>query len=270
MRRLLLLLSSLLSAAGHAACPPTEPGPASQVRLQGNAALIVTHATTVHDPRLATKAGVDAAVAAARKARMPVVYLQDDSPPETYFADDCSPDFRVGSEGGELGFAVPDDTVASVGGHLEMCLSVSWHEILLQWSRRPPRNHTLVAYMDAIYSNAKGIDESAPYFEALGRFMNVVTYGRPGGEQWPKLSLLETLGVIIDPAAQLDYLVSVLPNWARTLPPEYRVELRLNGELARVLRGATGRGAPTLTFDFRDSALEAVGAAEISSRRPAP
>ena len=81
---------------------------------------------------------------------------------------------------------------------------------------------------------------------------------------------LETLGLIIDPQAQYDYLAQVLPNWARTMPSSYRVEMRLNGDLARVLRAGEGRDAPTLVFDFRDSAIDADVDDAFSSRRPAP
>ncbi|MCB1927034.1 MAG: hypothetical protein KDH17_03250 [Rhodocyclaceae bacterium] len=262
-----LLLLPIMAAA---ACPPAEPISPSGVRLQAPEALIVTHASRVHDPRLVTKPGIDAAIAHARAAGLPVVQLQDDGPPESYFTDDCAADYRVHSEGGELAFAVPDRRILSVGGHLELCLSTTWHEILLQWSRRPPHDRMLTIFMDAVYSNGKGIDEASPHFEALGRFMSVVTYGRPGGESWPKLSLLETLGLIIDPQAQYDYLAQVLPNWARTMPTSYRVEMRLNGDLARVLRAGEGRDAPTLVFDFRDSAIDADVDDAFSSRRPAP
>ncbi|MCB1887514.1 MAG: hypothetical protein KDH20_07895 [Rhodocyclaceae bacterium] len=266
MRPLSVVAVALWPTWAAATCPPAEPEPPGSFAVAAPTALIVTHATGVHDPRLATKPGIDAAVALARREGLPVIYLQDDSPPDSYFAGDCAPERRIRSEGGELGFGVPDDAVVSVGGHLEMCLSVSWHEVLLQWSKRPPRSRTLTVFMDGVYSNAKAIDEQDPYYDALSRFMNVVTYGRPGGEHWPKLTLLETLGIIIEPAAQIDYLVRVLPNWARTMPPAYRVELWLNGALARRLQGGEGRMAPVLRFDFRDSALDPA----LSLRQPNP
>ncbi|MCB1909773.1 MAG: hypothetical protein KDH15_20625 [Rhodocyclaceae bacterium] len=268
MRALPVPTLLLLPILAIAACPPTEPVAAADIALHSPAALIVTHASTVHDPRMVTRPGLDAAIALARARGLPVVQLQDDGPAESYFAGDCAADFRVRSQGGELGFEVPDEQVLSVGGHLEMCLSTTWHEILLQWARRPPHDRVLTIFMDAIYSNGKGIDETSRHFDALARFMGVVTYGRPGGESWPKLSLLETLGVIIDPQGQRDYLAQVLPNWARTMPDTYRVEMWLDGELARVLRAGGGSGAPTLVFDFRDSAMTNGFDDELTGRRP--
>lgn len=142
-----------------------------------------------------------------------------------------------------------------VGGHLELCLSAALHDILLQWSKQPPRNLTVTYLMDAIYSNGKLVDPAEPYYGDFVKFMNVVTYGRPGGEHWPKLSLLETMGVIIREDHEMLYLKQVLPRWDRTFPPSYRVELQLNDSVKKVLRPAAGWHPPTLLFHFVDSAI---------------
>ena len=91
--------------------------------------------------------------------------------------------------------------------------------------------------------------------DLFSRFMNVVTYGRPGGEHWSKLSLLETMGLIVREERQLQYLEHVLPRWDNTFPGQYQVELSLNGERKKVLRKAAGLLPPTLRFEFYDSAL---------------
>ncbi len=62
-----------------------------------------------------------------------------------------------------------------LGGHLEMSLSVSWHEVLMQRAQRPPRSRTLTVFMDGVYSNAKSIDRQDPNCDALSHIMNVVT-----------------------------------------------------------------------------------------------
>ena len=85
--------------------------------------------------------------------------------------------------------------------------------------------------------------------------MEVVTYGRPGGEHWPKLSLLETMGLIVREERQLQYLEHVLPRWENTFPGQYQVELSLNGERKKVLRKASGLMSSTLRFEFYDSVL---------------
>lgn len=252
----LLSLLLLLAAAGaQAGCPPHERSAPERVRLAGDAVLVVTHATSAHDARLATKRGVDEAVRLARDRRMPVIYLEDDGPQALYFMDDCQPDHWLHSEGGEIAVDMTPGRLFVAGGHLEMCLSVTLHDVLLDWARKPARNLSVTLLMDAIYSNGKLVEESDPYFADFERFMAVVTYGRAGGEHWPKLTLLETLGVIRDPRRQLDYLQRALPHYERSFPPDYRVEMRINDGPPRVLQPGRGRGAPRLSFDFVDSAL---------------
>jgi len=251
----MLLLAAANGRAAAAACPPHGFTPPAQVKLAGDAVLIVTHATSTYDARLATKRGVDEAVRFAKRRGIPVVYLQDDSAAEYYFADDCEPDYRVRSQDGELGFDVPPAHVYVAGGHLENCLSVSLHEVLMGWSTRSPRDLTVTYLMDAIYSNGKLVEPDDPFADAYARFLAVVTYGRPNGEHWPKVTLLETMGVIVREADELAYLRRVLPHWERTFPANVRVKVQLNQSRRTTLRPAGGPGAPTLLFRFVDSAV---------------
>jgi len=247
-------------AASAAGCPPHAFTPPSQVRLNGDSVLIVTHATAFHDARYVTKPGIDAAVRFAKSHRIPVVYLQDDESPELYFIEDCRPDYWVRSQDGEIPFDVPATHVFVAGGHLELCLSRTLHDVLERWSREPQRNRSMVFLMDAIYSNGKLVEPEDPYYDDLQRFMGIVTYGRPGGETWPKLSLLETMGVIGRLQREREYLRRVLPHWERTLAENVRVKLHLNGATKEVLRPGTGARPPTVLFQFVDSA----GALEAS------
>ena len=89
--------------------------------------------------------------------------------------------------------------------------------------------------------------------------MDIVTYGRPGGEHWPKLSLLEMMGVIVSPEEEIEYLKSVLPRWDTTFPKSYQVEMQVDSYNKRVLRESSGWGAPKLRFEFVDSALGFTG-----------
>lgn len=256
VRLLLVFLFALLAPAARAACPPHAFADAAQVRLKGDAVMIVTHATSTHDARYSAKRGVDEAVRYAREQRIPVIYLQDDTPLQFYYLDDCAPDYWVSSQGGEIGFEVPPSKLYIAGGHLELCLSATLHDVLLQWAKKyPPRNLTVTYFMDAIYSNGKLVEPSAPFYEDFQRFMGIVTYGRPGGEHWPKLNLLETMGVIIREEHELEYLKQALPRWDRTFPAGWRVELQLNDSVKKVLRAAPGWNPPTLLFRFVDSAL---------------
>ena len=254
MRFLAALCLAVMSVPAHATCPKHDFTDPARVRLSGDSVLIVTHASSNFDPRASSKRGLDDAVAFAKEKRIPVVYLQDGSPPQLYFMDDCNPDYWVSSEDGEIRFELRASHVYVAGGHLELCLSTTLHDILALWARQPKRRLTITYLMDAVYSNGKSIDESAPYFRDFAQFMGVVTYGRPGGEQWPKLTLLETMGIIKKESHEFEYLKSVLPHYARTMPPEYRVEMQLNDSVVKVLRPAAGWNPPTLRFHFVDAA----------------
>lgn len=250
-----LLLFLAWSSPAWPACPPHKLSSPEQVRLNNDAVLIVTHATSTHDARFSAKRGVDEAVRFAKRSRIPVVYLQDDTPERFYFMEDCDPDYWVLSTGGEISFDVPPAHVYIVGGHLELCLSATLHDVLYKWSKMAPRNLTVTYFMDAIYSNGKLVEPTDPYYRDFEKFMGVVTYRRPGGEHWPKLTLLETLGVIVREEHELEYLKKALPRWDRTFPPSYRVELQLNDSVRKVLRHAPGWHPPTLLFRFVDSAI---------------
>ena len=217
--------------------------------------MIVVHQSSTYDARFATKRGVDEAVRFAKSRKIPVIYLQDDTPDEFYFMEDCHPDHWVFSQGGEISFELTASHVYIVGGHLELCMSAALHDIIFQWSKRAPRNFTVTYLMDAIYSNGKMIEPGDPFFADFERFMGIVTYGRPGGEHWPKLSLLETMGIIQREDHELEYIKRILPRWDRTFPKNYRVTVQMNDSVKKVLRTAPGWNPPTVLFRFVDSAL---------------
>lgn len=249
-----VLAVALASSAANAASCPTQPWTApSDVRLRGDTVLIVTHATAFHDARYATKPGVDQAVRYAKANGIPVVYLQDDGAPDQYFAADCFPDYRVYAPDGEIRFDVPATHVIVAGGHLELCLANTMNDVLDRWAKQPPKRRRMTIVMDAVYSNGRLVDEGDPYYADLQRFMNIVTYGRPGGETWPKLTLLETMGVIGRLQRERDYLRRILPHWERSMPADVRVKLKLAGAEKEILRKGDG-AAPSLVFHLVDTA----------------
>lgn len=255
MRAFLIVLVSLYSSLSWSACAPhkfTEP---AQVKLQGDAVMIVVHATSTYDARFSTKRGIDEAVRFAKGRKIPVVYLQDDTPEEFYFTEDCSPSYWVYSDAGEISFDVAPSHVYIVGGHLELCVSTALNAVLYQWAKKAPRNFKVTYLMDGIYSNGKVIDPSDPFYPDFVKFLDIVTYGRPGGDHWPKLSLLETMGIIVREDHELEYIKQILPRWDRTMPKEYMVAVQLNGSVTKVLRSAPGWKPPTLLFHFVDSAI---------------
>lgn len=249
-----LLLASL-SAPAHAVCAaPTFTAPA-QVRLDSESVLIVTHASSFYDPRFSSKYGVDAAVRYAKSKNMPVVYLIDDeSPFESYFMEDCKPTYWVRSLDGEVPFKLKPLHVYLTGGHLELCLAHTAADIIERVAKKKRQNFELTYVMDGIYSNGKLIEETDPYYNDFDRFMGVVTYGRPGGPGWPKLNLLETVAIIMKTDEDLNYLAKTLPRWDRTLPADYRIELQLDDVQPKVLRAGNGNSGPKVKFHFVDSA----------------
>jgi len=259
-----VVLSTLLSGLAAASCPKPELTDPARVRLTGDSVLIVTHATSAHDARLATKRGMDEAIQFAKSRRIPVVYLKDDSGDEYYFMEDCRPDYWVLSAAGEIPFDHLPSNVYVAGGHLEFCLSATVNDVIRIWSRQPRRNLTVTYLLDAIYSNGNSVEESDPYYADFRRFMDVVTYGRPGGEHWPKLTLLETMGVVQNEEHQFQYLTKILPPYARVVPSDYRVDLKFNRSVVKVLRTARGWNPPTLRFNFVDSAINLYESAETS------
>jgi hypothetical protein len=242
-----------------AACPKhgfTEP---ANVKLGGDAVMIVTHASSNDDGRIATKLGVDQAIRYAKQHRIPVVYLQDDRPENAYFMEDCNPDYWVYSTG-EVEFDVPASRLYLIGGHLEECMSATVHDVLLNWSRKPRRNLTVTYFMDGIFSNGRYIEASDPYNVRYQRFLNVVTYNKPAGEHFQKITLLETMGLIRNEKQQYEYLQRVLPHFERTLP-DYRVELKLMDSPVRIIQRGKGDRPPVLRFHFIDSAISVENAA---------
>lgn len=254
LRLVLAILLTQFASIAWANCTGatfTEP---ANVRGRFDEVLIVVHASSIYDPRHATKHGIDAAVRLAKSQRIPVIYLADDHPLSTYFMDDCRPDYWVYSQGGEVRFNLEARHILLAGGHLESCLSAAVHDLMFQASSRPATDLRFTYFLDAIYSNVKSIDSNAPYVRDVERFMGVVTYGRPHGEAWPKATMLELLGVIQRPSDIQAFLGSVLPQWSRTFPDRLAVRTRYGGEPARALRKGNSLFAPVLEFRFLDSA----------------
>ena len=255
-RILKVLLLLLLATPAWAACRNHVVTPPEDVRIADDSVMIVVHESSTHDARFSTKRGIDEAVRFAKARKIPVIYLQDETPEEYYFMEDCYPDHWVYSEGGEIRFKVTASHVYIVGGHLELCMSSALHDIILQWSKHAPRNFTVTYLMDAIYSNGKMIEPEDPWYSDFDRFMGIVAYGRPGGEHWPKLNLLETMGIALREEWQMDYVKRILPRWDRTFSDAYRVQLQLNHSMKHVLRNAPGWSPPTVLFRFVESALK--------------
>lgn len=256
MKQVLSFIVLFVALHCKASCPSHEFTPASKISIHGDSVLVVVHASSSFDARFSSKRGVDEAVRFAKSRHIPVLYLQDDSPDQFYYMEDCSPDYWVYSQGGEINIDLSGPShLYIVGGHLELCMATTLNAIIEQWSQNQTRNRKVTYFMDAIYSNGKMIDSTDPFYHDFDRFMEVVAYGRPGGEHWPKLSLLETMGVILDEEHEMDYITQILPRWDRTVPDTYQVEVTLDQSRKKVLRTAPGWNPPLFSFHFVDSAI---------------
>ncbi|RCS58459.1 hypothetical protein [Parvibium lacunae] len=263
LRRIFLLCLYWLGVMPFMAqgnCDSLSVSPPEKVAIAADTALLVVHPSATYDARYAAKRGVDEAVRYAKTHHIPIIYLIDDSPRQYYYPLDCSPDYAVYSQGGEVTFPLQVNHLYVAGGHLELCLSAALHDILFQWSQRESTTHKITYFMDAIYSNGRHVIEDLPYYKEVAQFMQVISYGRPAGEHWPKISLLETMGAIINPLHEIDYLQRVLPRWDTTFKKRETIHLRLNTFPPVTLRpGSYAWKTPTLTFEFIDSAINLSG-----------
>ncbi len=119
-------------------------------------------------------------------------------------------------------------------------------------SRKMPAIYLQDDTPDELY---RMIEPTDPYHADDDRFLGIVTWGRPGGEHWPKLSVLETKGIVRREDHELDYIRKILPRWDRTFPDTYRIGAKMNDSVIKVLRTAPGWHPPTVLFHFVDSAL---------------
>lgn len=254
VKHLLFIVLALCAGLAHAYCPPRPLGTPDEIKVVQDSLLIVTHASTKYDARLATKYGLDLATNFARMRGIPMVYLQDDAIEANYFTEECAPEYWLYSASGELGFEVQSSNVFLAGGHLEQCLFTTVNEVILSWAGQEERDLSMTFLMDAIYSSGELIMDGDEYFADYSTFMRILNYGRGEDGPWPKITLLETAGLIRQQARVVEYLKRTLPNLETSLPRDYRVELYLNDAEVAVLRDPLLWSSPVLQIRFVDSA----------------
>jgi hypothetical protein len=254
MKRFLFVVLALCSGLAHAYCPPRALSTADEVRVDQDSLFIVTHASTKYDARLATKLGLDLATGFARSHGIPMVYLQDDAIEANYFTEECTPEYWLYSASGELGFEVQSSNVFLAGGHLEQCLFTTVGDVIASWAGQEERDLSLTFLMDAIYSSGELVRDSDEYFADYSTFMRILNHGRMEDGPWPKITLLETAGLINQQKNLVDYLKRTLPDFEISLPRDYRIELYLNDDEVAVLQDPALWSTPVLQIRFMDSA----------------
>ena len=250
----LVLALVLFSEVALATCHKPEFTDPAQIKLNSDSVLIVTHASATYDTRMSTKRGVDEAVNYAKRKGIPVIYLQDKTPEEEYFMADCRPDYRVFSQDGELPFEVKASHVYVVGGHLEQCLYRTLEGVINSWARQQIRDLSLTFLMDGIYSTGELVEESDAYYKDFDQFTRVIAHRRTDTDPMPKVTLLETLGVINKEDSEIDFLTRTLPNYGAVLAPRYEAVLTLNKILVKSIQPEEDEAIARIRFDFVDSA----------------
>lgn len=254
MKAVSFAVFALWAGLAHAYCPPRALASADDIQLEHDAVLIVTHANAKYDARLATKFGGDQATGFARARGIPMVYLLDDAVEANYFTGECTPEYRLYSASGELGFEVHSPHVYVAGGHLEQCLLNTVNEVIYSWAIQEERDPSLTFLMDAIYSSGEQIKADDEYFADYNTFMRILGHGRSEEGFWPKITLLETAGLIRQQKRVVDYLKRTLPNFENALLPDYRIELYLNDVEVAVLQDTLTWDSPVLQIRFVYSA----------------
>jgi len=254
---LILLLGVVVGSQSFgASCPSVTFTPTNAVKLTGGSALIVTHPSTMWDGRFVSKLGMDAMVRYAKKKGIQVVYLQDEnkSTANTYFFSDCNPTYWVASGGGEFSFDVNTPShIYTVGGHWELCQRTTMYDLMDKWKNSPLLvDRTVTTVMDGIYTAGENFRQGDPYYSTYELFMSVINYGRPRSWPFPKLSLLESMGIIKDEKEQVSFLKRQLPPYSG-FSRDYQIELYLNGKKEEVIRQGLAKNPPVLKFEYVNS-----------------
>lgn len=258
MKILLALALSVSCGVATASCPEQPFTRPEDVRLDSDPALLVVHASNVFDPLYASKHGIEAATRYARLNHIRVVYLQDDADAQAYFTDDCRPDYRLRSEYGELSIEIRAAEIYLAGGHLEQCLHATEQDVLSSWSRQPRRNRTLTYLMDGIYSDGELVRDEDGYSQNFALIWRALNYHSNEDDEHPgpKITLLQSLGLIGNEAEETAYLKRALPDYTTFAQLGYRVAMQVNTGPLQILREASAASAPTLLFRFVDSASD--------------
>lgn len=261
----LLILSQ--ASANLVGCPMPKFTSPENVVLTGDKMVLVTHASTAWDGRFTSKAGMDQTVEFGKKHGMPVVYLQDNDPLEidsekSYFWSDCNPTYVVESSAGEFDFKVSASHVYTVGGHWDACELKTVEHLVRQWKlSQPTQNLTITYVMDGLYLYGNGVTSDDPYYAEWNQFLDRLSFKNPRASwQMKKLNLLEAWSIINDTekknshSLMTEFLKEQLPPSLSSFPPQYRIELWLDGKLLEVLQDAapsnTDSPAPILKLEY--------------------
>lgn len=136
--------------------------PYQEIKLEGDRVLILTHHCTMWDRKCVTQTSADAAIAYARKNKIPIVHLQRDGKNHedaVYYCNYQPNDSVTMSLAGEIAFKIPSKEVISTGGFFSKCHRMSMLDLLERWKwDEGDRKVTLIT--SAIY------DEASEFYSA--------------------------------------------------------------------------------------------------------
>lgn len=256
MKFLLSLMMAALSGMAVASCPEQPFSRPVDKGLITPSALLVTHASRVFDPLYASKRGIDRATRIGKSNHIPVIFLQNDDVPESYFADDCHPDLRLHSEYGELGMVIDASEIFLAGGHLEQCLNTTIRDILTAWTLHPKHDLALSYLMDAIYSNGDLVQEGDPYKKNFELVRNALQF--PSDHEnapEPKITLLTAMNLIEGREEKFSYLTRLLSGYKFLLPESTRIVIEYAGQ-QKIIGDTRTKPMRTLAFRFLETMPE--------------
>lgn len=209
------------------------------IRITKNRVMLVTHASDIYDTFRVSSLGINKSIQWAKKKSFQVLYLQDGNKTRqnSYFYDDCEPDFFVNTETGELDIKYNAQYLVSAGGFWEACLSATIESIFRGWAAEAQINRNLVFVTDAIYTY------NSAFLGMGGRLLRaqIVTLKTA-------LNTLKTVqerNSLIRSHLQKFHAISQLRA--------YRVVYSINGSKEEVLYDSNIRNAPVLKIKFLSS-----------------
>lgn len=234
-----------------ASCLDIQFSDPSNMHLEADEVLVVTHPSSVWDPRSSAKAGVDFTMQQAKKANYPTIVLQHKIE-STYYQADCSPSFYVQSQSGEFSFGIKASTVHLAGGQFQQCFRTSLREISRQLAEKS-RDARVHIFAEAVYATAQYFPQDA--YPKFSQFSQLVGQGPSYTPIY--FTLGQILRILESPTRQLDLLEAFLRDTAfySTLDAKiwsnFNVRLILDQKHVRDLQVVEGRPSFTVVVDSK-------------------
>jgi hypothetical protein len=233
-----LMQLSAFRAGATTASPRCSDTPTTKLfaeQISSEKILLVTHASNIWDTSESAASGVNFAVSLAKSAGVPVVYLQGGKQPETYYYQDCNPNYRAWSLAGEFYFKLSAKHVISVGGHLEACQKVTIKSAIFNLEHFHPDENIVITYFAPGLYLGGSLERGMPLFSSVD-FKNKVSFG-------------DVMGLVRSDDDKLDLF------WSNLLLLEYMplkrtIELNLNNGLRKKVVLDRGDRAPKIVFNL--------------------